>query len=104
MQEKVEDNQEKVEDKQEKVEDKQEKVEDEQERVEEEPKGEKEKEPEEVNKKEEETASTELLLVPLLATKEDIPFTLLTQLAEYVKVRPAKCNKRLSRSVPNLNN
>ena len=89
-----------VDEEKEKVEDDEEKVEDKQERIDEEPKGEKEKESEEVNKEEKETASTEILLVPFLPTNEDIPFTLVTQMAEYVKVRLAKYNKKPSPFAP----
>ena len=45
-----------------------------------------------------------MLLVPLLPTNEDIPFTLVTQIAQYVKVRLAEYNKKLSPSVPSLDN
>ena len=58
------------------------------------------KETEEVNKNNEEAPSTEILL----ATTEDIPSTLLAELAEYIKVRLAKINKVLSPSAPSLNN
>ena len=47
-------------------------------------------ESEEVKEDEEEATSTELLLVPLMATKEDHSLTSLAQLAEYVKVRMTK--------------
>ena len=78
------------------------KVENKKERIDEEPKGEKEKEPEEVIEKE--TTSTEILLVSFLPTNKDIPLTLVTQMAEYVKVRLAKFNKKPSPSIPSLNN
>ena len=61
-------------------------------------------EPEEVKEDEEEATSTELLLVPLMATKEDHPLTSLAQLAEYVKVRMTECNEKLSYSTTSLDN
>ena len=45
-----------------------------------------------------------MLLLPFLLTNEDIPFTWVTQMAEYVKVRLGEYNKKPSPSVPSLDN
>ena len=60
--------------------------------------------PEEFKGEEEEASSTELLLVPLMATKEDHPLTSLAQLADYIKVWTDECIKKLLSSAPSLHN
>ena len=69
---------------------------------EEEPKGEKEKGSAEVKEKEYEPTSTVMLLIPFLSVDDNVLFTSATQLAQYVKVKLAKYNKKASPSGPSL--
>ena len=45
-----------------------------------------------------------MLLLPFLSVDDDVPFTLATQLVQYVKVKLAKYIKKASPSGPSLHN